>query len=102
MFKYVNLTPHVIRINGGTEFPPSGTVARVSTEYSEFDPNGACVATFGEVTGVPDPEIETVYIVSGMVASALKRPDVVAPATGHPDAVRVNGQVSSVPGFVYG
>ncbi len=27
---YKNLTPHAIKLNDGTEFPPSGTIARVA------------------------------------------------------------------------
>lgn len=33
-------------------------------------------------------------------AAAPQREDFVCPATGHPEAVRVNGQIVSVPGFV--
>jgi hypothetical protein len=34
------------------------------------------------------------------VAAAARRSDLVSPATGHPDCVRENGQIKSVPGFV--
>ena len=99
--RIVNLTPHTVRLNTGEEFPPSGTVCRVSAGYSAFDWRGVCSATFGEVTGLPAPEAGTLYVVSGMVAAAVRgRPDVVAPATGHPACVRVGGQVVSVPGWV--
>ena len=50
--------------------------------------------------------IET-YIVSAMVLAAnnskprhKRRGDLVAPATGHPDCIRENGFIVSVPGFV--
>lgn len=49
------------------------------------------------------PEEGTVYIVSALVLAAAKekgRTDVVAPATGHPDCVRKDGFIVSVPGFV--
>lgn len=50
-----------------------------------------------------EPEEGTIYIVSALVLAAAKekgRTDVVAPATGHPDCVRENGFIVSVPGFV--
>lgn len=101
--KVINLTPHVVKLNDGTEFPPSGTVARVATGYTafsvEFPP--VCKATFGAVTGLPPAEPGTLFVVSGMVSAAVPdRADVVAPATGHPLAVRKDGQIVSVPGFV--
>lgn len=100
--QYVNCTPHVICLNNGQRFEPSGSVARVAAGYTEFDQHGVCRATFGEVTGLPEPQKGTLYIVSGMVAAAVKgRADVVSPATGHPDAQREKGQVVSVPGFIY-
>jgi hypothetical protein len=98
----INLTPHVLRLNDGREFPPSGTVARVATTYTEFDADGVCRSVFGAVTGLPAAEAGTLLIVSGMVAGAAGRADVVAPATGHPACVRRDGQVWSVPGFVRG
>jgi len=97
----INLTPHILRLNDGREFPPSGTVARVAAGYSDFDERGVCRASFGAVAGVPDPVAGTLYVASGMVAAAMpERPDVVAPAVGHPDAVRRDGQPWSVPGWV--
>ena len=103
MKKFVNLTPHIVRLNDGTEFPPSGKVARVTSVYSQFDKNGVANVTFGEVQNLPHPEKDTIYIVSALVASACHdRQDVVSPATGHPDAVRKDGQIFSVPGFVRG
>lgn len=117
--KYVNLTPHVVRLNSGLEIAPSGTVARCATSYSADrwitpdrddvvapatgHPDAVPIfrATFGQVVGLPEAEAGSLYIVSGMVASATPdRGDVVAPATGHPDAVRREGQIWSVPGFV--
>lgn len=101
MTKFINLTPHAIVLNSGESFPPSGQVARVQAGYSDFDEQGICSATFGEVTGLPDPQEGVVYVVSGLVAGAVKgRKDVVAPATGHPGAIRKEGQILSVPGFI--
>ncbi len=132
----INLTPHVVRLNDGREFQPSGVVARVKATYQpqvfvglidDEDRRGEGFVeifktTFSEIEGLPPTQVsvldgrkkatteeykkatkfdgETIYIVSGMVAAAAKRSDVVAPATGHPACVRENGQVVSVPGFV--
>jgi hypothetical protein len=99
--KFINLTPHEIRLNNGVVIPPSGTVARVSSSHTPFDENGVCQVQFGEITGLPSPQDGVIYVVSGMVAAAAKRPDVVSPATGHPEAKRdERGQIVSVPGFV--
>jgi len=101
---FVNLTPHAIVLNNGTTFPPSGDVARVTVAYSDFDSDGIATTTFGNIIGLPDPAPDTFYIVSGMVAATIgkSRADVVTPATGHPMAVRQDGQIISVPGFVRG
>lgn len=91
--QFVNCTPHEVRLNDGRVFPPSGILVRVSTKYSEFDADGIASAEYGE--------LELLYIVSAIVkAAAPQRSDLVCPATGHPDAVRVNGQIVSVPGFI--
>lgn len=102
---FVNLTPHAIVLNDGTVFHPTNTVARVAVSFSEFDSDGICEQVFGEIQDLPDPKEGTVYIVSGLVLSALKgtRSDVVAPATGHKLVVRnEQNQIASVPGFVRG
>ena len=101
MKNFINLTPHAIVLNDGRVFEPSGAVARVTSTHSEFNNDGVCRAEFGEVQNLPAPVDGTIYIVSGMVASATDRDDVVAPATGHPEAKRnEKGQIASVPGFV--
>lgn len=75
------------------ECHPSGKVARV--EFSNF-----CFSTvfYGEIENLPEPEEGTIYIVSAMVLAAAKekgRTDVV-----HPDCIRKDGFIVSVPGFV--
>ena len=102
MTTYNNLTPHVINMNDGRAFEPSGTVARCSQEYGTPDENGVCPVTFGDVFGVPEPIEGTIFIVSALVSKALaSRTDVVSPATGHPHAVRnEKGHIVSVPFFV--
>lgn len=101
--KFINVTPHAIVLNNGVSFASEG-VARVSASFSAFDADGCCEQQFGEVTGLPAPAEETMYIVSGIVLTAAKaagRTDVVAPATGHPECVRNEaGHIQSVPGFV--
>lgn len=98
--KFVNLTPHTINLNGGAAYPSDG-VCRVSATHSEFDANGVCSVTYGEVEGLPAPQDGVLYIVSAMVAEAVpNRHDLVVPATGHPECIRENGRIVSVPGFV--
>ncbi len=100
--KFINLTPHSIRLNDGREFPSEG-IARVSDTYTEFNFAGVCLVRHGEIKGLPAPQDGVRYIVSAMVLAAAKelgRNDVVAPATGHPLCKRENGFIVSVPGFV--
>lgn len=97
---YINLTPHKININDGTSFPPSGNIARVSVTFSEIV-DGECRQQYSEVEGIPSPKNGVRYIVSGLVLGASDRGDIVAPATGHPSAIRNNeGHIISVPCFV--
>ena len=100
----INLTPHAITVRAAdgtdTTYPPSGTVARVSTTDEVV---GACPVTgapivrrvFGEVTGLP--EEGTPCLVSALVLSAVPgRAGVYAPDTG-PTAIRNEaGQIVAV------
>ena len=104
--KFVNLTPHDIKLNDGTVYPATGKIARVANTFSNFC-NGIAKVFYGEVENLPEPKRGTMYIVSAMVLSAenakpksYRRKDLIAPATGHPDCVRENGFIVSVPGFV--
>ena len=89
---FVNLTPHTINVykhdNTHISIPPSGAVARVSVEYTVIDNwDGVYVrkAHYGEITGLPDTDKcpktgePKIYIVSGMVAAAVSRGDVMSP-----------------------
>lgn len=109
---FVNLTPHTINVwedldtvgGGRTVSLFSRGVARCDTIRATLPHLGGVRVTsqvFGAVTGLPDPSPDTVYVVSALVLGALKgsRPDVVAPDTG-PDAIRENGQIVAVRGFV--
>lgn len=97
--KFINCTPHIIRLNNGSGYMPSGNIARVTTSHTPFK-DGICKVVYGEVEGLPEPQENTIYIVSLLVLNACDRTDIVAPATSHPDVRRVDGQVYSVPGFV--
>jgi hypothetical protein len=82
----VNLTPHEVVI-AGRIIPASGEVARVSVSYIDLAPHEdipVVSSVFGEIQGLPPRVPGTVYVVSGMVRSALKntRPDVFSPDTG--------------------
>ena len=98
---FVNCTPHAIVLNDGTTFEPSGIVPRVAASFTDFE-DGVCRQVFGDVEGLPEPKEGTIFIVSALVLAAVgqSRPDVVAPATGHPQCIRENGLIQSVPGFV--
>jgi len=78
--KTVNLTPHTINIfsEDGTpvlSIEPSGQVARVSAtrQLVAVGQNGIPFyqTTYGAVSGLPDPEADTIYIVSGLVRAAM-------------------------------
>ena len=109
---FINLTPHSIWVtihpdfldDRGIEYPASGQVARVAairTEGPLCGPHRIIQQSFKTMEGLPEPVAGVVYIVSDMVLSALagSRADVVAPDTG-PDAIRENGQIKAVRGFV--
>lgn len=102
--KFINLTPHTIRLNDGRSFDPSGVVARVSADLQTVESVGGVTLfrqTFGEVEGLPAETSGTMYIVSAMVLAAVDRLDCVAPATGSRETIRDEaGHIVSVPGFV--
>lgn len=113
----VNLCPHDVTFSGVidgrpqmTTIPTSGSVCRVATESHQSATIGGFIPTqkqtFGDVYGLPDPALNTIYIVSGIVIQALKlqgckRSDVIAPATGPRDnALRdAQGQILAVSCF---
>lgn len=72
MIKIVNLTPHTITLCG-REIPSAG-VARCQTsveQVGEIDGIRINRRTFGDVSGLPEPQADTVYIVSAIVAQAV-------------------------------
>ena len=96
--KIVNLTPHdiVVIAEDGSEirrYPASGQVARAKTEtvvVGEIDGVPVARQAFGDVQGLPDPQPDTLYIVSMVVGQALggSRTDVLGPDTSPAGAVR--------------
>lgn len=102
----INLTPHTISlVNASNEivasFPSAGTV-RVATSQTiigELAGFPIRKTVLGNVTGLPDAEDGTVYLVSAMVQQALpNRNDLVVPDSG-PTAYRENGLIVGVRGW---
>ena len=82
--KFINLTPHSINeIVSGKSFPPSGIIARVSSNSIQTDTiQGIPMyrTSFGETVNLPDEVDDVILIVSGMVLDANRnRYDLVAP-----------------------
>lgn len=73
----VNLTPHAINVHvegGVVDIPASGMVARVAcnrTRVSKLNGIPTYAITYGSVEGFPDPQPDTIYIVSKLVAAAI-------------------------------
>ena len=85
----VILTPPnivILKEEGSTiTIEPSGTIARVSSAKEIVNTIEGVVfykGTFGEIQDLPEPEEDTIFIVSGFLLSALNntRDDVYAPA----------------------
>ena len=86
----VNCTPHnvnLITTNGNITFPKSGIIPRlkeVQNKISSVNSNGIEIdimqKSFLEPEGLPEPQENTIYIVSALVAGAAKdRDDLVIP-----------------------
>ena len=80
----VNLTPHPLNLmpegpDGPTAtIPPSGQVARCAVDRVQVDTvtvNGVSVPVnqtqFGSVSDLPDPQPDTIFVVSALVAQAV-------------------------------
>ena len=81
--KLINLTSHPINeVTTGTTIEPSGRVARVKqSTYKVAEHAGVPVyaTKFNGVEGIPEPQPDTIYIVSALVLNATDRKDIVAP-----------------------
>ena len=86
----INLTPHAITFVAENEklvIEPSGSIARVSStteKVGEVTVGNFTIpvtsTVFGQVEGLPDPEKDTVFIVSSLVAGRVPdRKDVFIP-----------------------
>jgi len=82
--KIVNLTPHPLNLmpegpdGPVVTIPPSGQVARCATSRVQVDTvtvDGVTIPVnrtqFGEVTDLPDPQPDTIFVVSALVAQAV-------------------------------
>ena len=105
--KIVNCTAHEIRVVGETRteriFPVSGSVARVDlTEDLLQVVDGIRVVRtkYSEIVGLPEPEKDTLYIVSAVVLNAINehtdRTDCIAPYRPMRD---VTGKTNACRGF---
>ena len=102
--KFINLTQHDLTIvleNGdGLVLPASGEVARVTFSTQQVDEVDG-IPIFKtvyepEVTGLPEPQDNVIYIASSMAAQTVRRQDVLAPTK----LIRGNdGQVIAAGGF---
>ena len=88
--KVVNCTPHdvnLITTKGNITFPRSGIIPRLTEQQNKINSinsNGIEIdimeKSFNEVEGLPEPKENTIYIVSALVAGAVKnRDDLVVP-----------------------
>ena len=78
--KIVNLTPHTINFLAEDNsvlatVEPSGMIARAAqTREKVGEVNGIAVnqCSYGAVTGLPDPQDDTIYLVSALTAQACR------------------------------
>jgi len=102
--KIVNLTPHDIVVRSGEDFVtiPSSGVARCVEGRAELGSiSGTNIKLFevshGKVEGLPEPQADTIFVVSAIVAQAVPdRNDVYSPSGLVRDA---EGRVIGCEGF---
>jgi len=112
MTNLVNMTPHALNLVGNGDavtLQPSGIVLRAVSSATVTDTvNGFAVSrqVFSmDLDTLPDPQPDTVYVVSTLVLHVLKslnltRVDFVSPDTSPASVVRDDkGQVVGVKGF---
>jgi len=111
--KIINLTPHTIKVMVGEnviEFPASGTIARCQTIEVDEEPVldlPVVSQRFGAIEGLPEPQKDTIYLVSMVVGQAVAngaysaRYDVYGPNTSPSSVIRDDkGQISAVRSLV--
>ena len=109
--RVINLTPHTVNVKVAgfqVSIEPSGPIARVETHETRIAErflgegvHGLQVPIiercFGNVEGLPEPEPDTIYLVSSMVLAAVPdRTDVFAPDTGESAERNDAGHIRSV------
>lgn len=102
--KFINLTTHdlTIVLENGDDLilPASGEVARVTFSTQQVDEiDGILIYKTiyePEITGLPEPQDGTIFVVSSLAAQTVKRPDVLAPTKLIRDD---DGQVIAAGGF---
>lgn len=109
--EFVNLTGKIIRLNDGRKFLPSAHVVKVELVFSDTEPRFIpeeykdlrIVSLKKVVVGLPVEDDSRTLLVEKDVLDVIRsdRGDVIAPAYGHPDCVVKNGEVFSVPGFIW-
>lgn len=80
MVKIINLTPHPINLIGIGEIPSSG-IARLEEKVEvvgDIDGIPIIKKQLGKIIGLPEPQPDTIFVVSLPVAQAAKRADVLA------------------------
>lgn len=105
--KWINLTPHSIRIYRGNrvfrEFPASGEVARIKTQINlmEIIEDIPIYQRRRLVTvNLPKPENNTIFIVSYLVLAANpRRTDLVSPEASFLRIKNRNGHTIGTTGF---
>lgn len=106
MANIVNLTPHTIKVVNSDnqvirEYPSKGQarIATVGSSKEEIDGIPVVKTLFGGIEGLPEPDGESVFIVSMPVGQRCsEREDVICPDTG-PTAYRENGLIIGVRQF---
>lgn len=87
MKNIINLTPHIIRVqtqNETIEFLPTNIPARMEVVQLDLGMiNGISVrgSSYGNISDLPEPQENTIYIVSTLIAQRAKRLDLVSPDT---------------------
>lgn len=101
----INLTPHTIVVeledSQQRSFESTGIVRCSVQNVIQEKVDGIPISTaeYGEIIGLPEPSEDKLYLTSAVVAQRANRRDVVGPDSG-PSAIRENGQIIAVRGFI--